>query len=256
MATDNTDGGLTTATLGPYIAAAAVLTGASNGDIDARISEVIAIGVKIATRAGGAIPIRSISVTGVLSIGSTANAHRTQIGVNTGTSKYGADEMWTEYEADTAAAARTRAVLQSLVGTTVRATKQTFLEYYGDGRPVYNDKNEHQTRTRLQPGSLYVVDADGATTPVDFAAAAAPPATPRRGRSQRAAQPAAGPAAAPSDKPPHVDAQTAYVWLVEQIGEDRASQAWAAEQLPATGQIARAAFNAVRSRHVPTPVPA
>lgn len=213
---------VTPAALGPYILAASHIHGpAPGGNVQTHVNKVVQTGVSLLIAAQGAardalreMPIRSFDVTGVLSIENTRNANRTQIGIDTGQSHYGADKMWTEYE-DEPQAARTRAVLQSLVGQTVIGTKQTFHEYDHNGDHVLTDKNEKQTRTRLAPGSLVLVSADGSKTPVDLTAAARDAA----------------------DKSPFVDAAATYQWLVEQHGENRAAAAWG--ELPRSGQVAR-----------------
>lgn len=124
---------VTPATLGPYIQAASHILGpAPTGSAQAHVDTVVKTGVKLLIAAQEAartavrdVPIRSFDVTGTLSIESVRNPNRTQIGIDTGQSNYGADKMWTDYE-DEEAAARTRAVLDSLVGQTVMGTKQTF----------------------------------------------------------------------------------------------------------------------------------
>lgn len=213
----------TVATLGPYVTAAAVLHGPAAGAVAAHLDQVVQTAVKLAVQAQNAartamrdLPIRSFTVTGTLSITNVRNAHRTQIGVDTGESRYGADQMWTDFE-DEAAAARTRAALQALVGQTVKVQKQTFYEYDHNGDHVLNDKGEKQTRTRLQPGSLHVIDAAGTETAIDLSAAAPPNRARQTSQDQRS--PAKDPAAP-------VAADAAYGWLVQNLGQDRAQQAW------------------------------
>lgn len=220
MSNDALPDTVTPSTLGPYVLAASTIHGPAAGDVAAHVSAVVQTGVKLLVAAQQAardavrdIPIRSYSVTGILSVENTRNANRTQIGIDTGQSNYGPDRMWTDYE-DEAAAARTRAVLQSQVGRTVTATKQTFVEYDHSGEIVLTDKGERQTRTRLAAGSLCVVGGDGAKTMVDFVGA---------GSEQ--------------EKPPYVDAARTYALLVERVGAERAAQGWGA--LPRTGEIAR-----------------
>ncbi len=75
--------------------------------------------------------------------------------------------MWTEFE-DEDRAARTRAVLESLVGRRVVATKQTFFERDASDAIVINHKGEKQTRTRLAPDSLFVLRGNGDRERVDL----------------------------------------------------------------------------------------
>ena len=220
---------ITPAVLGPYIHAASTMIGPVNGDTAAQIKRVVELGIQLYVAAGQAapavrreIPIRSFEVTGTLSI-EGSNKHRTQIGVDTGQSQYGADCMWTEFEEE-AAAERTRAVLESLVGQRVTATKQTFYEYDTGGAIVINGKNEKQTRTRLAPASLHLVAENGNRSAVDLAAA------PAR-----------------SGKPADVDASQALAWLKSQLGDQAAERAWG--QLPRTGRVSRGAVQAARAQH-------
>ncbi len=220
---------LTADTLGPYILAASHIHGpATAGSLEQHLSEVVSTGVKLlvaglpAAREGVRdMPLRSFVVTGTLSILSTNNANRTQLGVDSGQSQYGADAMWTDWE-DKPAATQTRAVLQSLVGRTVTATKVTIVERDGSGAALLTDKGAAQTRTRLVPGSLALVADDGSKTPVDLAAR--PHATGNR------------------EKSPFVDAAATYRWLVERHGEPQVAAAWGG--LPRSGEVARELANA------------
>ena len=224
MSPDALSDTVTPAALGPYILAASTIHGpAAADDVSTHVSAVVKTGVRLLVAAQKAacdavreIPIRSFQVTGTLSIENVRNPHRTQIGIDSGQSHYGADKMWTDYE-DEEAAARTRAILRSLSGRTVTATKQTFFEYDHNGEVVITDKDEKQTRTRLAPGSLHLVDASGAKTPVDFAAPTRPT----------------------TDKPRFVDAAQTFGLLVERVGADRAAHAWG--DLPRSGQVERSA---------------
>ena len=226
MSTTAQPDSVTPSTLGPYVLAASTIHGAAAGDVAAHVRDVVQTGMRLLIAAQQAardavreIPIRSFQVTGLLSIENTRNPGRTQIGIDTGQSHYGPDRMWTDYEEE-AAAARTRAVLESLVGRTVTAIKQTFFEYDHDGEIVLTDKGERQTRTRLAAGSLYLVGEDGSKTLIDLANP--DPVTVR----------------SDTDRPPFVDAAETYQLIVERAGAQRAAQAWGT--LPRTGKIARA----------------
>ena len=161
------------AVLGPYILAASQIHGpAICDDVSAHMESVVKTGVGLLLAARTAaldvsreLPIRSYRVTGILSIESTRNANRTQIGIDTGRSQFGADRMWTEFE-DQPGAARSRAILESLVGQMVSATKQTFRARDGVGDAAAGGRSA--TRTRMAPGSLYVIADDGTRTRVNF----------------------------------------------------------------------------------------
>lgn len=165
--------------------------------------------------------------------------------------------MWTDYESD-AAAKRTRAALARHAGRRVQATKVTVLEFYPDGRPVPGEKGAQQTRTRLEPGSLVLIDdQDEIIGPIDLAAAVEQTG-PQRARAQGPAGPAAAPRAtspppASAAKPAMVDAATPFQRLVERLGEDRATAAWG--ELPRSGSIPRPAA-AARGRARPDGRPA
>lgn len=194
--------------LGPYFVAAASLLGPSSSPDIGKVTE-LAVQLALAADSSGKTaeqerPIRQATITGILGIGSR-NSGRTQVTCDTGTSQFGPDQMWTEFE-EPEAAARTHAILLSLVGRKVKVTKATFYEYDGQGAIVMNAKNEPQTRTRLY-GTMYLVGEDGSETPVDFAAA-----TPAQ----------AAPAAA--DTP--VNADAGRDWLVQNLGEAQGLQAF------------------------------
>jgi hypothetical protein len=227
-------------TIGPYVAAAATQLGplAPGADVEARRHEVVALARQLALTTAQSIPIRMATVKGVLSVSAKQNnGHRTKMAIDTGQSKYGEDEMWTDYES-AAAAKRTRAVLAHHAGRRVQATKVTVLEFYPDGRPVPGEKGAQQTRTRLEPGSLVLIDDhDEVIGPIDLTAAV----------QQAGVQGPAAPAAAPREAsstpagagtPAMVDAAQSFERLVERLGPDRATAAWG--DLPRSGKIPRA----------------
>ena len=249
-----TDTGWNVVTIGPYVAAAAALLGppAPGADVEARMHEVVALARQLALTTAQSIPIRMATVRGVLSVSAKQNnAHRTKLAVDTGQSKYGEDEMWTDYESD-AAAKRTRAALARHAGRRVQATKVTVLEFYPDGRPVPGEKGGQQTRTRLEPGSLVLIDdQDEIIGPIDLAADVEQTG-PQRARAQGPAGPAAAPRAtspapASAAKPAMVDAATSFQRLVERLGEDRATAAWG--ELPRSGSIPRARLEQLAAEH-------
>jgi len=226
--------------LGPYVTAPAVIHGQALGALDEHLDQVVRTAVTLARRAEAVRaaaelerPLRSYRLTGILSLSSTRNQNRTQIGVDTGQSRFGADQMWTDYQEESAAA-RTRAILASHVGRRVEATKQTFFEYDACGEVILNEKNERQTRTRLAPGSLYLLSEAGAKTPIDLDAVATAGDAPQR---------AAGSNIATS---PFVPANEAFAWIASRFGHARARAAWG--DLSTTGTVERTAFEAVRRR--------
>jgi hypothetical protein len=234
-------GGWNIVTIGPYVAAAAALVGPppTGGEMEAHLHRVVGLARQLALTTAQSIPVRMATVRGVLSVADKQNnANRTKFAVDTGQSKWGADEMWTEYE-PAAAAKRTRAALTCHAGRRVQATKVTVLEFYPDGRQVPGEKpGEQQTRTRLEPGSLVLIDdRDEVIGPIDLTAAvqqagakgpAAPAAAPRE----------ASPAPAGAGTPAMVDAAQSFERLVERLGPDRATAAWG--DLPRSGKIPRA----------------
>ena len=233
-------GGWNIVTIGPYVAAAAALVGPppAGGEMEAHLHGVVGLARQLALTTAQSIPIRMATVRGVLSVADKQNnPNRTKFAVDTGQSKWGADEMWTDYEA-AAAAKRTRAALTRNAGRRVQATKVTVLEFYPDGRPVPGEKGAQQTRTRLEPGSLVMInDRDEVIEPIDLTAAVEP------ARAQGPAAPAAAPreaspAPAGAGTPAMVDAAQSFERLVERLGPDRATAAWG--DLPRSGKIPRA----------------
>ena len=224
-------------TMGPYVAAAAALLGPTSpgAAMEARLHELVALARQVALTTAQSIPVRMATVRGVLSVADKQNnAHRTKLAVDTGQSKWGEDEMWTDYES-AAAAKRTRAALARHAGRRVQATKVTVLEFYPDGRAVPGEKGGQQTRTRLEPGSLVLIDDQNEVIgAIDLTADS----------GQAPQQPAASPAgrgsggAAPSGTSTMVDAASSFERLVERLGEDRATVAWG--DLPRSGSIPRA----------------
>ena len=260
-----TDTGWNVVTIGPYVAAAAVQLGplAPGGDAEARLHEIVTLARRLALTTAQSIPIRMATVKGVLSVSSKQNnGHRTKLAVDTGQSKYGEDEMWTDYES-AAEAKRTRAALARHAGRRVQATKVTVLEFYPDGRAVPGEKGGQQTRTRLEPGSLFVIDEqDEIIGPIDLAADVEQ-TDPQRARTQGPAGPAAAPrvtspaaasaAAASTAKPAMVDAATSFQRLVERLGADGAAAAWG--DLPRSGNIPRARLQQLAAEHGLTDAP-
>ncbi len=110
------------------------------------------------------------------------------------------------------------------------------------------DKNEKQTRTRLAPGSLYLIDTQGSKTPVDITAAPEPAPQPSRGQ-----QTASAPAPTRAAKEPAVgtvEVQKAYGWLHQQLGADVAPRAWAElNVVEGQTQLSREALGAVYQRY-------
>jgi hypothetical protein len=250
-----TDTGLNVVTIGPYVAAAAALLGPApaGGDAEARLHEVVALARQLALTAAQSIPTRIATVRGVLSVADKQNnKNRTKFAVDTGQSKFGVDAMWTDYE-PAAAARRTRAALINHAGRRVQATKVTVLEFYADLRPVPGETaGEQQTRTRLEPGSLFLIDdQDEIVAAIDLTAAVEQ-AGAQRASAQRPAAPAAapraaGPAATGAGKPAMVDAAQSFDRLVDRLGRDAAEAAWG--DLPRTGSIPRPRLTQLAEEH-------
>lgn len=241
-------------TMGPYVAAAAALLGPTpaGADNEARMHEVVALARQVALTTAQSIPIRMATVRGVLSVAEKQNnPHRTKLAVDTSQSKYGEDEMWTDYESG-AAAKRTRAALVRHAGRRVQATKVTVLEFYPDGRAVPGEKGGQQTRTRLEPGSLVLIDDQNEVVGAIDLTAEVQQAGPQRAPAQRPAtsaptRPAAGTAAAGAAKSAMVDAAQSFQRLVERRGADGAAAAWG--ELPRTGSIPRARLEQLAAEH-------
>ena len=233
-----TDTGWNVVTIGPYVAAAAALLGppAPGADVEARMHEVVALARQLALTTAQSIPIRMATVRGVLSVSAKQNnGHRTKLAVDTGQSKYGEDEMWTDYESD-AAAKRTRAALARHAGRRVQATKVTVLEFYPDGRPVAGEKGGQQTRTRLEPGSLVLIDdQDEIIGPIDLTADSGQ--APQQPAASPAGRGSGGAARSGTSTSTMVDAASSFERLVERLGKDRATAAWG--DLPRSGSIPR-----------------
>lgn len=251
-----TETGWNTVTIGPYVAAAGAILGppADDGEMEARMHEVVALARKLALTTAQSIPIRTATVKGVLSVASKQNnAHRTQIGIDTGQSQWGEDAMWTDYES-AAAAKRTRAVLAHYAGKRVQGTKVTVLEFYADGRPVPGTKpGEQQTRTRLEPGSLFLVDDKGEVIEAIDLTAAVVPGNEEQSQEQRPAATATtgrGSGRAASNgatKAEMVDAAVSFDRLVARLGGEKATEAWG--ELPRVGQIPRARLQQLAAEH-------
>ena len=227
-------------TMGPYVAAAAALLGPTpaGGDTEARLHELVALARQVALTTAQSIPIRMATVRGVLSVADKQNnPHRTKLAVDTGQSKWGEDEMWTDYESATAAK-RTRAALVRHAGRGVQATKVTVLEFYPDGRPVPGEKGGQQTRTRLEPGSLMLVDDQNEVIGVIDLTADSGEALQQQSAASPAGRGSGGAAPGGTSTSTMVDAASSFERLVERLGEDRATAAWG--DLPRSGSIPRA----------------
>ena len=226
-------------TMGPYVAAAAALLGPTppGGDMEARLHELVALARQVALTTAQSIPVRMATVRGVLSVAHTQNnAHRTKLAVDTGQSKWGEDEMWTDYES-AAAAKRTRAALIRHAGRRVQATKVTVLEFYPDGRAVPGEKGGQQTRTRLDLGSLVLIDDQNEVIgAIDLTADSGQ--APQQPAASPAGRGSGGAARSGTSTSTMVDAASSFERLVERLGEDRATAAWG--DLPRSGSIPRA----------------